>query len=101
LERAAAIAREQDPDDLMRAIRVFHSRPDAMDVVASFDKPLMIVSGEADRFVPPAKSHATVANSRQGTARIVPSCGHYVNLERPAEFARILSEVAAAVGFDL
>lgn len=101
IERAATIARQQHAENLMRAIRVFHSRRDAMDVVASWDGPLIVVSGDADTFVPPAKSHATVANSVRGIARIIPSCGHYVNLEQPVAFARILSDVARRVGREI
>ena len=93
---AEALAMEQNVADLIRAVGVFHSRPDATDVVRNWRKPLLVVSGERDGFVSVAKSTGIAASAGRGRLFIIRDCGHFVNMERPIEFNAILEDVVRA-----
>jgi pimeloyl-ACP methyl ester carboxylesterase len=66
--------------------------------VRNWKKPLVVVSGDRDGLVSVSKSTALAQNAPQGRLHIVPNCGHFVNLERPAEFNVILGDVVHSVG---
>jgi pimeloyl-ACP methyl ester carboxylesterase len=51
VKAAKDLAFEQTTADLILATEVFHSRPDASDVVASWEKPLVVINGDQDGFV--------------------------------------------------
>jgi pimeloyl-ACP methyl ester carboxylesterase len=102
-ERVHAIAQSQPIDDLVRGVRVFHTRPDATDVVASWNRPIVWVRGEFDRMhsaFSEFRKPQTLAKSSQksdGMAHIqmrtVRNCGHYANLEQPHIFRQLLDDV--------
>ena len=98
VKRAMALAMRQDVEDVILATRVFHSRPDAVDVVANWEKPLTVIVGDCDGFVSVEKSRRLATTAPQGELHILPKCGHFVNLERPTEFNRIVGEVVQRAG---
>ena len=88
--RARALALDQSVDDLVLGVRAFHDRRDLTGVVRGWDRPLAVISGDQDRTPLPA----TAATAAQGPVRrfhLVAGCGHYVNIERPAELRSILA----------
>lgn len=96
LAEARRMALEQDPNDVIRGVRAFHDRRDLTDVALAWRKPLVVISGDQDR----APSPAAAARAAAGPGRqfhLVEDCGHYVNLERPAELrARVASAIRQA-----
>lgn len=105
-ERICAISNDQHVGDLIRGVRVFHSRPDAEEVVVGWQKPLIWIAGEHDgvhaafaemrQTSALPQSTAPTSNRSQRQLRTAAGCGHYVNLERPDEFNTILKEVVAS-----
>ncbi len=88
---------QQKPEDLIRAVRVFRGRPDLENVVSHWKKPLLVVCGDHDRIVTEAKTAALAASARSGVMRVIRGCAHYMNLERPAEFNRIIDDFVRSV----
>lgn len=79
---SAAAAREQ--------FRWAGSRPSALDLLANWQRSLLIVSGAQDRLCPPALQQRMA--QAQPNARWVelPRCGHFIPLEAPARLAGLL-----------
>lgn len=93
VEAARQNALQQHPADLARGIEVFHSRPSRDQFLANWPKPIVVVTGDEDVAPGVAISIATAASAAHGRIHIIPSCGHYVSLERPSALNAILSEV--------
>jgi len=91
ISAAEAIAMTQSAEDLVRAVEVFHGRPDATDVVAGWRKPLLVIGGDQDGFVSMRKLTAVAAGAPHGRLHVMRGCGHFASLERPAEFNAILA----------
>jgi 3-oxoadipate enol-lactonase len=96
LERAHAIAAEQKPDDLVRAIQAIRDRPDSTEAVTS-GIPLLVVAGDHDPLVTPEIAHGLAGAAPNAHAQVLEGCGHLPNLERPDEFNRILTSFLAAL----
>jgi pimeloyl-ACP methyl ester carboxylesterase len=96
LERAHAIAAEQKPDDLVRAIQAIRDRPDSTEAVTS-GIPLLVVAGDHDPLVTPEIAHGLAGAAPNARAHVLEGCGHLPNLERPDEFNRILTSFLAAL----
>jgi pimeloyl-ACP methyl ester carboxylesterase len=58
--------------------------------------PVLVVNGERDRAMRRGEA-ALVASLQWGTLRVIPSAGHAVMLERPAEFNDVLRNFARSV----
>lgn len=80
----------RDPDGLVGAVEAIRDRDDCTEVVRSLGKPVQFVVGETDPFVSPAEvAEFDVVE--------IPAARHLVNLERSAEFNRILGQFLARV----
>jgi pimeloyl-ACP methyl ester carboxylesterase len=90
VERAHAIAREQDPEGLVRAIEAIRDRPDSTEAVAS-GIPLLVVAGEEDSLIPAEVAYALGAATPNSRVEVLEGCGHLPAMERPDEFNRILA----------
>jgi len=88
LERARALALEQSPDDLVRAVGAIRDRPDSTAAVASLDVPVVMAVGEHDPFITVEEARASVAR-----VHVFEGVGHLPPLERPEEFNRLLDEL--------
>jgi len=89
---AEAIAMQQRTEDLIRAVQVFHGRPDATSVLAGWKKPLLVIGGDRDGFVSMRKLSAVAEAAPQGQLHVMRDCGHFASLERPAEFNTVLRD---------
>jgi len=87
-----AIASGQSADDLIKGVRAFHSRPDATDVLKSWNKPLVIIHGEHDPIFAGTRARSD-ANPPTVRTHIIANCGHYVNLEQPSALSAILNDL--------
>jgi pimeloyl-ACP methyl ester carboxylesterase len=85
----------QSPADVARGITAFHSRPSRARLLATFPRPVLVVTGADDVAPGVDASKAQAASAPRGRLHIVPACGHYVPLERPDELNSILDEVIA------
>ena len=90
VDRAHALAVEQDPEGLVRAVEAIRDRRDSTDVVEALECPLLVAVGDSDPFVPVADAQALVARARDGRIEVFRS-GHLPSLERPAAFNSALS----------
>jgi pimeloyl-ACP methyl ester carboxylesterase len=92
VKRAAAIALEQRPDELVAAVEAIRDREDSTDVWAGLDAPTLIAVGDRDPFVTVEEARAHAERARDGTCHVFEGCGHLPSLERPDEFERMLEE---------
>ena len=76
----------------MRAMR---DRPDATDVVRSFDGRLLVCVGEHDPFLSVDDARALAATAPDGRLEIFAGAGHLVPLEQPERFDAVLEEFLA------
>lgn len=88
--RAHELALEQSPDGLVRAVEAIRDRPDSTGAATS-GIPLLVVAGAEDTLVPPAVGRELAEASPRGSAVVLDGVGHLPNLERPAEFDRVLT----------
>jgi 3-oxoadipate enol-lactonase len=65
---------------------------DQRERAAAIDVPSLVIVGEADRVTPPALSEELAALVPGAKLETIPGAGHISNLERPAEFNRIVQE---------
>lgn len=65
---------------------------DQRDRAAAIDVPSLVIVGEADRVTPPGLSEELAALVPGAKLERIPGAGHISNLERPAEFNRIVQE---------
>jgi pimeloyl-ACP methyl ester carboxylesterase len=68
------------------------SKLDEAHDLARIDKPVLVIQGDRDRWVPawPARIALTVRTGWDGS--IVPECGHIPPLEKPDEVARHIAD---------
>ncbi len=92
VDRIRALMMAQRTEDLIRAVRAFHSRRDLSEFAARWNKPLLVMCGEKDRAVTVSKTAAFVASTQSGVMHVMRDCGHYMNMERPSEFNRIIAD---------
>ena len=93
VERARQIALRLPPEDVARGVSVFHSRRSRDQLVAEWQHPIIIVTGEDD-VAPGLETSITMANSApEGCLHVIPFCGHYVPLESPKALRAILNNL--------
>jgi len=95
VERAHAVAREREPEDLVRAVVSIRDRPDSTEAVTS-GIPLLVVAGEHDPLIPVPVAEELAAAAPGGRLEVL-ECGHVPNWERPDEFNSILSAFLASL----
>jgi pimeloyl-[acyl-carrier protein] methyl ester esterase len=91
LADARRSALSQDVEDVVRGVRAFHDRRDLTDFVADWARPIVVISGDQDTAPLPSTAAAITAVAPDARFHLVRNCGHYVNLERPAEFRALLA----------
>ncbi|HJU48855.1 MAG TPA: alpha/beta hydrolase [Gaiellaceae bacterium] len=88
IDRARAIALEQPPEDLARAVQALRDRLDGTEILAELDERALVVLGEHDRFF--------AVDEVDAPHRVVlPGCGHLPGLERPDLANPVLEEAVA------
>ena len=97
VERIESLALSQETADLINAVQVFHSRTDHIAVVAQWEKPLLVMSGEHDPVIAEEKAMALSHLAPQAELHVMRGCGHFMNLERPHEFNQVLADFVRRV----
>ncbi len=79
--------------EIANGVAVFHSRESADGFVAGCDIPITMVTGEHDTAPGVQACEEVAASAKRGSLHVVPNCGHYVPLEQPQRFRKILEGV--------
>lgn len=84
----------RDPQELATVVRFYHDRPDPYTGLAGISVPTMLVFGEDDAAIPPARrnDYASIPGARIST---IPDSGHMSNMEQPDIFNSLLADLAA------
>jgi 3-oxoadipate enol-lactonase len=81
---------ERTVDQLVRTLEALRDRPDATDVVRSFQGPLWVAVGDDDPFLPLDEAREIVAAAPNGRLEIFEGAGHFTNLDQPDRFNQLL-----------
>jgi pimeloyl-ACP methyl ester carboxylesterase len=95
VERARAIALEQDPDGLVAAIEAIRDRPDSTELVASLSVPVLVAAGELDPFLSVDEAREIAASTPNGDLHVFEHVGHLPSMERSRTFSRVLLDFLA------
>jgi 3-oxoadipate enol-lactonase len=96
VDRARSIALRQPPARVVSMLRALRDRRDNTDVVATIRVPVLVVCGERDVTTPPAHARELAAALPHGTYAEIPGAGHLSAVERPAEFAAAVAQLAGS-----
>jgi 3-oxoadipate enol-lactonase len=88
VERARAIALEQDPDELVAAVEAVRDRPDSTELARSYEDRLLVVVGTHDPYV----SVDEARGFSTGPEAVFVDVGHLPSMERPDEFSHVIRD---------
>lgn len=88
---------ERTLEELVRATEALRDRADSTAFVAGFDRPLWIVVGDSDPFLPLDEAREIVESAPKGRLEVIEGAGHFTNVERRNRFNELLGEFLAAV----
>lgn len=92
------IALRQSQSDIARGVSVFHTRSGRDDVLSTFPRPILVITGDEDRLPGVASNTAQAQMAPDCRLHIIPECGHYVPIEKPQALngilQRLLNELA-------
>ena len=88
---------QQQTADLIRAMNVFHGRPDLTNIVEHWDKPFIVMCGDSGQLESVEKATALAVSAPNGELHVMRGCGHYMNMERPVEFNAVLENLVQLV----
>lgn len=91
-EQQLAELRAQGDEEKAAVVEALRDRPDDRAVVRSFAGPLLVVVGDADEMISVEAARALAESAPRGRLTVIPGAGHYVSLDRPQEFNRLLLE---------
>lgn len=83
----------QTPEDVARGVTVFHTRPSRADVLSTFPRSVVVITGSDDVAPGPKVSAKQAKLAPYGRLHVIADCGHYAPLERPDAVNLILREV--------
>jgi pimeloyl-[acyl-carrier protein] methyl ester esterase len=89
VDAARALAMSQPVASVVNGVRAFHDRRDLSAFAATWDGPLIGISGDRD-YAPGPSILRALATGDNRMFHLVENCGHYVNLEQPAAFGELL-----------
>jgi pimeloyl-ACP methyl ester carboxylesterase len=92
VERLRALITAQPADGVAWAQRAMAARPDATDVLRSFDGPALVMVGERDALSPPDLARRMATLLPRGELVELSGCGHLSPLEAPDEVAAAITE---------
>jgi pimeloyl-ACP methyl ester carboxylesterase len=88
---------ERTVEELIRATEALRDRRDSTEVVASFDRPLWVVVGTEDPFLPVDEAREIVASAPNGRLEVIEGAGHFTSIDRRNRFNEVLAEFLATV----
>lgn len=84
VDEAVSVMRAVGQDQTLRDFRACDAF-DALERLGEVAVPLLAISGESDKLMPPKFALALADRVPGARARIIPGAGHFVMVERPAE----------------
>ena len=66
----------------------------------TWEKPLLVICGDRDRIISERKAYALARSAPDGRLHVMRGCGHYMNMEGPAEFNRVVGDFVRSVDRD-
>ncbi len=97
VKAAQSTALCQQANEIACGITAFHSRRSRDQVVAECESPIVVITGEDD-VAPGLKASVELAAcAKRGSLHVIPSCGHYVPLEKPDALRAILGDVITSL----
>lgn len=92
LEQVRAIMSPSKPESVMAALLGMAERSDSTPFLAQINVPTLVVTGADDIVIPPAESEKLAAGIPNAKLVSIPSSGHLVAFEKPAEFNQALQD---------
>jgi pimeloyl-ACP methyl ester carboxylesterase len=77
------------------ALGAMAERPDSAETLRQAAVPVLAVAGAHDAITPPSDAERMAALAREGTFAVIPDAAHLSNVERPAEFNRVVQAFLA------
>ena len=97
-ERVRAMIADQTPDAIAAAALGMAERPDSVPDLPGIEVPTLVITGTADRLIPPDVT-AGIAGRVPGAELLrIESAGHLSNLEAPEAFDTALDGVLTRIG---
>jgi pimeloyl-ACP methyl ester carboxylesterase len=84
---------DRTTDELVRGIEALRDRPDATDVVASFEGSLVVVVGDQDDILPVDEARQIAESAPVGRLEVVEGAGHLVSVDAAQSFNAILLDL--------
>jgi len=81
---------DRTTDELVRGIEALRDRPDATDVVSSFEGPLVVVVGDQDDILPVDEARQIAESAPTGRLEVVEGADHLVSVDAPDRFNELL-----------
>jgi pimeloyl-ACP methyl ester carboxylesterase len=88
---------DRTTDELVRGIEALRDRPDATDVVTSFEGPLVVVVGDQDDILPVDEARQIAASAPNGRLEVVEAAGHVVSVDAPERFNELVARLVRSV----
>jgi 3-oxoadipate enol-lactonase len=79
-------------DELVRGIEALRDRRDATQVVADFERPLVLVVGDGDEILPVDEARQIAESAPDGSLEVVEGAGHVVSVDAPERFNEVLRQ---------
>jgi pimeloyl-ACP methyl ester carboxylesterase len=95
LAAARAIADEQEPEGIARALEALAGRGDRRADLTAMDVPALVIVGSEDTLTPASFAEVLVAGLPDAELVVIPGAGHLTALEAPAEFTAALRDFLA------
>jgi pimeloyl-ACP methyl ester carboxylesterase len=73
-------------------------RPDVLPQLAEIKVPFLIITGDQDQVIPPAKAQAMAAAAPKATLEIIANAGHMPMLEQPEATTQAIEKFVATLG---
>jgi pimeloyl-ACP methyl ester carboxylesterase len=97
VERARSLALEHTPEELIAAVEAMRDRSDSSQTARGFFGPALVAAGGSDAFFTPDEARTLAKSMQAASVYVFAGCGHLPSLERPDEFAHVLTELLARV----
>lgn len=88
-----AMAASQSVDGVIAALEMMRDRPDGTSRLPEIRVPTSVVVGGADDLTPPSLAEIMARAIPGATLHVFDGAGHFTNVERPAEFDRVLLDL--------
>lgn len=83
------------PEDHEKQIKALVERPDATPLLAKIECPVMVICGAEDEWSTPEQHREMADAIPRSRLEIIEDAGHFVSVEAPQEFSRLLREFMA------